>query len=88
MIDDSDKAYKESRKRLKYRFGNSAILRADFEKRLGNWPKIRNNDAKGIQEFSDFLQTSGDSERSHTKSEDLGLFIETSESCRKTSRLV
>ena len=56
MIDDSDKAYKESRKRLNYCFGNSAILSADFEKRLSNWPKIGNNDAKGIQEFSDFLQ--------------------------------
>ena len=56
MIDDPEKAYKESRKRLKYRFGNSAILSADFEKRLTNWPKIGNSDAKGIQEFSDFLQ--------------------------------
>ena len=57
MIDDPEKTYKESRKRLKYRFGNSAILGADFEKRLTNWPKIGNNDAKGIQEFSDFLVT-------------------------------
>ena len=56
MIDDPEKAYKESRKRLKYRFGNSAILSADFEKRLTDWPKIGNSDAKGIQEFSDFLQ--------------------------------
>ena len=56
MIDDPEKAYKESRKRLKYRFGNSAILSADFEKRLTNWPKIGNSDAKGIQEFSDFPQ--------------------------------
>lgn len=32
MIDDPEKAYKESRKRLKYRFGNSAILSADFKK--------------------------------------------------------
>lgn len=53
------KAYKESRKRLKYRFGNSAVLSADFEKRLTNWPKIENNDAKRIQEFSDFLQQEG-----------------------------
>ena len=50
------KAYKESRKRLKYCFGNSAILRADFEKKLANWPKIGNDDAKGIEEFSDLLQ--------------------------------
>ena len=56
MIDDPEKAYKESRKRLKDRFGHSAILSADFEKRLTSWPKIGNNDAKGIQEFSDFLQ--------------------------------
>ena len=56
MIDDPEKAYKKSRKRLKYRFGNSAILSADFEKRLTDWPKIGNSDAKGIQEFSDFLQ--------------------------------
>ena len=56
MINDPEKAYKESRKRLKDRFGHSAILSADFEKRLTSWPKIGNNDAKGIQEFSDFLQ--------------------------------
>ena len=56
MINDPEKAYKESRKRLKDRFGHSAILSADFEKRLASWPKIGNNDAKGIQEFSDFLQ--------------------------------
>ena len=50
------KAYKESRKRLKFCFGNSAILSADCEKRLANWPKIGNDDAKGIEEFSDLLQ--------------------------------
>ena len=56
IIEDPEKAYKESRKRLKYRFGNSAILSADFEKRLTNWPKTGKNDAKGMQEFSsDFL---------------------------------
>ncbi|CAH3036875.1 unnamed protein product [Porites evermanni] len=36
MIDDSDKAYKESRKRLKYRFENSAIL-----KKLPGWFKTK-----------------------------------------------
>ena len=41
---------------MKYCFGNSAILRADFEKKLANWPKIGNDDAKGIEEFSDLLQ--------------------------------
>ena len=41
---------------MKYCFGNSAILSADFEKRLANWPKIGNDDAKGIEEFSDLLQ--------------------------------
>ena len=44
---------------MKYLFGNSVILSADFEKRLTNWPKIGNNDAKKIQEFSDFLQQEG-----------------------------
>ena len=70
MIDDPEKAYKESRKRLKYRFGNSVILSADFEKRLTNWPKIGNNDANGIQEFSDSPQQV-EIARSHTKSKDL-----------------
>ena len=67
MTDDPEKACKESRKRLKYRFGNSAIRSADFDKRLTNWPKIGNNDAKGIQEFSDFLQQEGIA-RDHTPS--------------------
>ena len=59
MSDDPEKTYKESRKRLKYLFGNSAILSADFEKRFTNWPKIGNNDVKEIQDFSDFLQQVG-----------------------------
>ena len=87
MTDDHEKAYKESRKRLKYRFGNSAIRSADFDKRLTNWPKIGNNDAKGKQQFSDFLQQVGIA-RDHTPSLKILTFIETSASCRKTSRLV
>ena len=51
-----EKAYREARKRLKQRFGRSAIVATDFENKLTNWPKIANNDAIGIREFSDFLQ--------------------------------
>ena len=49
-------AYHEARKRLKQRFGRSAIVATDFENKLANWPKIATNDAAGIREFSDFLQ--------------------------------
>ena len=47
---------KEARKKLKERFGHSAILSTEFESKLSNWPKIGSNDAKGMQEFSDYLQ--------------------------------
>ena len=50
-------AYTEARKKLKSRFGRPAIIIAtDFENKLANWPKIANNDAQGLREFSDFLQ--------------------------------
>ena len=56
MSSDPERAYIEARKKLKERFGHSAILSTEFESKLSNWPKIGNNDAKGIQEFSDYLQ--------------------------------
>ena len=56
MIGDPGKAYQEARKKLKERFGHSAVLSVEFENKLSNWPKIGNNDAEGIQQFGDFLQ--------------------------------
>jgi len=56
LSSDPERAYTEARKKLKERFGHSAILSTEFESKLSNWPKIGNNDAKGMQEFSDFLQ--------------------------------
>ena len=56
LIGDPERAYTEARKRLKERFGHSAILSAEFEVKLTNWPKVGNGDARGMQEFSDFLQ--------------------------------
>ena len=41
---------------LKDRFGNNAILGADFEKRLSTWLKINPNDPTALEQFSDFLQ--------------------------------
>ena len=52
MSSDPERA----RKKLKERFGHSAILSTEFESKLSNWPKIGSNDAKGKQEFSDNLQ--------------------------------
>ena len=49
-------AYNEARKKLKQRFGCSAIVATDFENKLANWPKIAYNDAQGLRDFSDFLQ--------------------------------
>ena len=56
MSSDPERAYTEARKKLKERFGHSAILSTEFESKLSNWPKIGSNDAKGMQEFSDYLQ--------------------------------
>ena len=56
LIGDPERAYTEARKRLKECFGHYAILSAEFEVKLTNWPKVGNNDAKGMQVFSDFLQ--------------------------------
>lgn len=32
------------------------MLSTEFESKLSNWPKTGSNDAKGMQEFSDYLQ--------------------------------
>ena len=56
LIGDPERVYTEARKRLKERFGHPAILSAEFEFKLTNWPKVGNSDARGMQEFSDFLQ--------------------------------
>ncbi|KAK3735268.1 hypothetical protein QZH41_001047 [Actinostola sp. cb2023] len=53
---DPDLAYNEARKKLKQRFGRSAIIATDFENKLSNWPKIAHNDAQGLRDFSDLLQ--------------------------------
>lgn len=49
-------AYNEAQKKLKQRFGRSAIVATDFENKFANWPKIANNEAQGLRDFSDFLQ--------------------------------
>ena len=49
-------AYSEARKKLKSRLGRPAIIATDFENKLANCPKIGNNDARDLREFSDFLQ--------------------------------
>ena len=56
MVQDPEKAYQHARTILKDRFGNNAILGADFERRLTTWPKINSNDPTALEEFSDFLQ--------------------------------
>ena len=56
LIGDPERAPTEARKRLRERFGHSAILSEDVEVKLTNWPKVGNSDARGMQEFSDFLQ--------------------------------
>ena len=48
--------YSEARKKVKSRFGRPAIIATDFENKLVNWPKISSNDARGLREFSVFLQ--------------------------------
>ena len=49
-------AYNEAQKKLKQRFGHSAIVATGFENKLASWPKITNNDAQGLRDLSDFLQ--------------------------------
>ena len=56
IVQDPEKAYQHARTIFKDRFGNNAILGADFEKRISTWPKINPNDPIAVEEFSDFLQ--------------------------------
>ena len=56
LVENLEGAYREARKILKERFGNPAIIGADFEKKLATWPKIGPNGTVGLEEFSDLLQ--------------------------------
>ena len=56
MVDQPEVAYNEARKIIRERFGNNAMIGANFEKRLATWPKINPSDAVALQEFSDFLR--------------------------------
>ena len=56
QIGDPERACTKARKRLKERFGHSAILSAEFEVKLTNCSKVGNSDARGMQESSYFLQ--------------------------------
>ena len=60
-------AYKEARKKLKSRFGRPAIIATDFQNKLANWPKVSNNDAQGLREFSDFFAASRNSDEPLTQ---------------------
>ena len=56
LVQHPKSAHQETRKTLKKRFGNPAIISTDFEKELTTWPKVGPNDATGLEEFSDFWQ--------------------------------
>ena len=56
MVQDPEKAYRHARRILKERFGHTAIISTDFERKLANWPKVGPNDAASIEKFSDFLR--------------------------------
>ena len=45
-----------ARKKLKQRFGPTAVVATDIENKLANWLKITNNDMQGLRDLSDFLQ--------------------------------
>ena len=51
----SEDSYKAARKRLKQRYGNPTIISQAFLDKLHNWPSIKPNQAKELQQFSDLL---------------------------------
>ena len=55
MVDDPESAYQSARKILKERFGNTAVIGTEFERKLKAWPKISPYDASALEEFGDFL---------------------------------
>ena len=40
---------------LRERFGGSFQITQSFRQKLENWPKLRSNDATGLQKYADFL---------------------------------
>ena len=56
MISDPDLAYHHARRILKDRFGNTAVIGTEFERKLLSWPKIGPYDAASLEEFGDFLR--------------------------------
>ena len=41
---------------MKERFGNTAVIGTEFERKLHAWPKIGPYDATALEEFGDFLR--------------------------------
>ena len=52
---NTETAYEEARAVLKERYGNEHAIARNFHKKLNDWPQIKPRDAKGLQEFSDYL---------------------------------
>ena len=52
----SNDSYRAARKMLDTRFGDKFVVTFAFREKLEKWPKIANNDCKGLQKFSDFLK--------------------------------
>ena len=54
-------AYKGARKLLDQRYGNPVIVAESFKSSLRNWRQISDGDSKGLQDFSDTLLGSHES---------------------------
>ena len=56
LIESSDDAYGDARRRLDQRFGDSFHVANAFRQRLSEWPRINKHDGTGLQKLSDFLR--------------------------------
>lgn len=56
LSQDTIEAYWMAMSTLKERYGNAFSVAQAYKSRISKWPKIRQDDAKGLRDFSDFLR--------------------------------
>lgn len=57
---NDEEAYKDAWKRLQDRYGQPFIIQRAFREKLASWPRIQPKDAKGLRNFSYFLNACKD----------------------------
>ena len=60
FLRSDEAAYNDAWSKLNTRYGNPFIIQRAFREKIAHWPKVEDNDAKALQDYSDFLSACND----------------------------